>query len=90
MPKEMIREIESWKNVRSLSVAGGELVVGVTDDGQTLVAESDMLLRDYGRECIETIRSWRDLDRILGIDREGHVLAIRTDGSLVSYGIALP
>lgn len=89
-PEEMIREIESWKNVRSLSVAGGELVVGVTDDGQTLVAGSDMLLREYGRKCIETIRSWRDLDRILGVDREGHVLAIRTDGSLVSFGIALP
>ena len=89
-PEEMIREIESWKNVRSLSVAGGELVVGVTDDGQTLVAGSDTLLRDYGRECVETIRSWRDLDRILGIDREGHVLAIRTDGSLVSFGIDIP
>ncbi len=90
IPEEAVKEIEGWKDIRNLSVARDDLIVGITIDGRTLIAESDWLIRDYGQECIDTIKTWTNLDRILGVDYEHHVLALRKDGTLVSYGLSLP
>ena len=87
--EEAVEQIRGWTDIRGLSVAGG-LVVAVTNGGETLVAESEDIVRDYGRDCLDAIESWTDLDRVLCADPFGHVLALRRNGSLVSYGLPLP
>ena len=89
-PDAARKQIESWEDIRSLSVSEGGLIVGVTLDGRTLVAESDKLIKSYGQECIDAVKSWTNLDRILGTDSWHHVLALRTNGTLVSFGLPLP
>ncbi len=89
-PEEAAAEIRNWKDVRGLSVGGGSLVVGVTYRGQTLVAESEELIDNYGRECVDTIRAWTNLDRILWADYTTGVLALLRNGTLVSCGIPIP
>ena len=89
-PEEAAAQIRSWQQIRTLCTAQDGLVVGVTQEGKTLVAESEELTKAYGKDCLDALRSWTDLDRILGVGFEHGVLAIKTDGSLVSFGLTLP
>ena len=71
-------------------VLGDGLVVGVTEEGKSLVAESMELTEAYGEDCLAAVKSWTNLDRILGVSFDHRVLAIKSDGSLVAYGLTLP
>ena len=89
-PDDMLAQIRGWTGIRALCTGPDNLVVGITEDGRTLVAENDALVRAYGAQCIGTIKGWTDLERILDVDVVHHVLALRTDGTLVSFGLPLP
>ena len=89
-PKEAAQQIKSWTHIRTLCTAGDGLVVGVTEEGKSLVAESTELTEAYGEDCLAAVKSWTNLDRILGVSFDHRVLAIKSDGSLVAYGLTLP
>ncbi len=89
-PEEAVQQIKSWTHIRTLCTAGDGLVVGVTEEGKSLVAESRELTEAYGEDCLAAVRSWTDLERILGVSSDHGVLALKSDGSLVAYGLTLP
>ena len=89
-PEEAVQQIKSWTHIRTLCTAGDGLVVGVTEEGKSLVAESKELTEAYGEDCLAAVKSWTNLDRILGVSFDHRVLAIKSDGSLVAYGLTLP
>ena len=89
-PKEAAQQIKSWTRIRTLCTAADGLVVGVTEEGKSLVAESKELTEAYGEDCLAAVKSWTNLDRILGVSFDHRVLAIKSDGSLIAYGLTLP
>lgn len=78
-PLEQYQEITQWHNVRRLSNYENN-VFGVTEDGRVLVC-SDTLK--------EAVRDWTDVERILTA-RFDAVVALRRDGTLLTYGCTAP
>ena len=54
------------------------------------MAESEALTKAYGKDCLNAVKSWTKLEGILGVSVDHCVLAIKTNGSLVACGLAVP
>lgn len=86
-PDEGARELESWHNIRRLFIGKNGLIIGIKEDGKAVLVRSSWAYQDCDPEMIKAIESWSDLDRILycGGYPTG-ILALKKDGSLISYG----
>lgn len=89
--EEGAQELRSWKGIRRLFIGKDGLIIGIKENGGAVLVKCSWAYQDCDPERIRVIESWNNLDRILycGSNPNG-VLALKKDGSLVSYGIPLP